>query len=401
MKHNMNVNRRGFIKSSALGAAGAFMSSSALGKPLARDKQNPPMIKRKLGKTGLELPIVSFGVMRSDNANLIRSAMEMGYVHFDSAYNYMGGRNEQMLGEVFKEYPRDSFVISTKVQADDIDRRTGALGPGSTKEAFISKFEESLRRLQMEYVDIFYFHQPPVREVVLAPQYLEALIEIKKQGKARFVGLSTHQNEPEVIQAAVDSNVYDIVLVSYNFKHQRATEIKEKIAIAAGNGLGIIGMKPMAGAFMDQERQHPINCKAALKWVLQDPNIHTTIPGITNFEMLAENFSVMENPVMTQEEKDHLEEARLFAGLYCGGCDICTRQCKKQLPVHEIMRAYMYAYGYRDYGHAYDVLEDYNISSGPCSDCDSCSVTCPRGILVAERIADVSKIRELPRDMLV
>ncbi|MBN2482194.1 MAG: aldo/keto reductase [Bacteroidales bacterium] len=401
MDNKMNFNRRGFLKSSALGAAGAIISSSALGNPLAKQRQNLPVITRKLGKTGLELPIVSFGVMRSDNANLIRSALEMGYVHFDSAYSYMGGRNEQMLGEVFKEYPRDSFVISTKVQADGIDRRTGALGPGSTKEAFLAKFEESLGRLQMDYVDIFYFHQPPNREVVLAPQYLEALNEIKKQGKARFVGLSTHSNEPEVIQAAIDSNVYDIVLVGYNFKHQRAGEIKEKIALAAQKGLGIIGMKPMAGAFMDQERQHPINCKAALKWVLQDPNVHTTIPGITTFEMLTENFSVMENLELTEEEKNHLEEAKLVAGLYCGGCDDCTHQCKKHLPVHEIMRAFMYAYGYRDYDHAYAVLEEYNLSSSPCADCNECVVKCPKGILVADRIASVSKLRELPRNMLV
>lgn len=401
MAKRISFNRRGFLKSSAMGAAGAFVSSSSMANHLSNKHSNIPIISRKLGKTGLELPVVSFGVMRSDNANLIRSALDMGYVHFDSAYSYMGGKNEQMLGEVFKEYPRDSFVISTKIAADDVDRRTGALGPGSTKEAFLTKFDESLKRLQMDYVDILYLHGPPNREVTLAPQYLEALSEMKQQGKARFVGLSVHANEPEVIQAAIDSNVYDVVLVGYNFKHQRAEEIKEKIAQAATKGIGIIAMKTMAGAFMDRERQHPINCRAALKWVLLDENVHTTIPGITTYEMLTENFSVMENLDLTEEEKNHLEEAKLMAGLYCGGCNDCTAQCKKQLPVHEIMRAFMYAYGYRDYERAYAVLEENDLTSNPCEDCKTCVIQCPKGILVADRIASVSKLRELPKNMLV
>lgn len=401
MDTKSGFNRRNFIKSSMLGTAGAFVSTSAIGGPSEAKRTRVPLITRKLGKTGIELPVVSFGVMRSDSANLVRSAYEMGCVHFDTAYSYMNGRNEVMLGETLKDYPRDSFVISTKIQADDLNRQTSAMGPGSTKEAFLAKFEESLSRLQMDYVDILYFHQPPVREVALAPQYLEALSEMKAQGKARFVGLSTHQNEPELIQAAIDSNVYDVVLVAFNFRHQRAEEIAEKIKLANEKGLGIICMKPMAGAFMDSERQRPLNCKAALKWVLQHSGVITTIPGITTFEMLAENFSVMEDLELNPDENAHLEEAKLMAGIYCGGCDQCTNQCKKQLPVHEIMRAYMYAYGYKHYENAYTLMAEHGLSSDPCSDCDECTVTCPKGVMVTDRIAGVSRLMELPGDMLV
>lgn len=401
MNKKANFNRRGFIKSSVLGTAGAFVSTSAIGNQANGKEKKAPVVTRKLGKTGIELPVVSFGLMRSDSANLVRAAYEMGYVHFDTAYSYMNGNNELMLGETLKDYPRDSLVISTKVKSDDVDNRTYVMGPGATKEAFLAKFEESLVRLQMDYVDILYFHQPPVPEVALAPQYLEALAEMKAQGKARFLGLSTHQNEPDLIQAAIDSDVYDVVLVAFNFKHQKAEQIKEKIALANDKGLGIICMKPMAGAFMDAERQRPLNCKAALKWVLQDQNVHTTIPGITTFEMLAENFSVMEDLEMNAEEKAHLEEAKLMAGIYCGGCDECTRQCKQQLPVHQIMRAYMYAYGYKHYENAYSLMAELGLSSDPCSGCDGCTVKCPKDVLVADRIAGVSKLMGLPGDMLV
>jgi len=150
MGKRISLNRRGFLKSSVLGTAGALIGTNAIGSSMQKNNREPVIIRRRLGKTDIELPIVSFGVMRSDNTILVKSALEMGYVHFDTAYGYQEGRNETMLGELFKNYPRDSFVLSTKVYADDLDRRTGEMGPGATKESILAKFETSLQRLQMK-----------------------------------------------------------------------------------------------------------------------------------------------------------------------------------------------------------------------------------------------------------
>jgi ferredoxin len=109
----------------------------------------------------------------------------------------------------------------------------------------------------------------------------------------------------------------------------------------------------------------------------------------------------MENLEMTEEEKLFIEEARPLAGLYCDQCRQCVADCRKHLPVHEIMRAYMYAYGYRQTENALAVLREYNIDSGACEGCDSCSVTCPRGFNIAERITDISRLAEVPKDFLV
>lgn len=400
MEKKVGLNRRGFLKSSMLGTAGALIGTSALGNSTGKTRESE-MIFRRLGKTDIELPIVSFGVMRSDNAALVKSAFDMGFVHFDTANGYQEGRNETMLGELFKSVPRSKYVLATKVGADDIDRETGEPGPGTTKEGILSKFEISLKRLQVSYVDILYLHGVSSRNTALAPQLLEALGDLKKQGKVRYVGMSTHRNEPEIIQAAVDSNFYDVVLTSINFKHASASLIKEKVAIASKKGIGIVAMKTMAGGFMDKERQLPINCSAALKWVLQDPNIHTSIPGIVTYDQLMQNFSVMKNLEFTEKEKTDLEEARLVAGLYCDGCNECLTQCKKQLPVNEYMRAFMYTYGYRHYEKAHSVLADIGAYSNPCGDCRDCAVNCPKGFRIADRIADVSRLSEMPEDMLV
>jgi predicted aldo/keto reductase-like oxidoreductase len=377
-----------------------FIGTSAMGS-IAKNISEAAIIRRQLGNTDIELPIISFGVMRSDNPAVVKSAFEMGVVHFDTAHGYQEGRNETMLGELFKSVPRNKFVLATKVGPDDINRQTGEPGPGTTKEGILEKFDISLKRLQMNYVDILYLHGISSRKTALAPQLVEALGDLKKQGKVRYVGMSTHGNEPDVIQAAIDSDFYDVVLTAINFKHAKADLIKEKAALAAKKGIGIVAMKTMAGGFMDKERQRPINCSAALKWVLQDPNIHTSIPGVVTFAQLVQNFSVMENLALTEEEKANLEEAKLVAGLYCDGCLQCLGHCKKHLPINEFMRAYMYTYGYRHYENAYAVLEKIGLSVNPCGDCTDCTVNCSKGFQIAERIADVSRLSEMPKEMLI
>jgi aryl-alcohol dehydrogenase-like predicted oxidoreductase len=160
------MDRRNFIRNSVLGASLSLISSSSLGAitrlggPSVRAGEK--IITRRLGKTGIELPVVSMGVMRADNPALVRAALDAGMRHLDTAHSYQKGNNETMLGEVLKDYRRDSFVISTKV-------------PPDAREAFLANFDLSLRRLQMEYVDILYVHGLSEPDEVLAPGTLEAL----------------------------------------------------------------------------------------------------------------------------------------------------------------------------------------------------------------------------------
>ena len=166
---SFNQNRRQFLGTTVLGGASALFVSTALGqgasKAVAQDTSKTKtqdatklMIKRPLGKTGIEVPIVSFGVMRADNPALITEALKSGITFFDTAHAYQGGKNEEMLGTVLKNYPRNSFVIATKVGPEQIDNNTGLLGSASTSKAFLEKLDISLKRLQMDYVDILYVH---------------------------------------------------------------------------------------------------------------------------------------------------------------------------------------------------------------------------------------------------
>lgn len=393
------LSRRNFLRTSLAGAAGVTVGARVSANSMQEEKK-AKIITRKLGKTDLVLPVVSMGAMRSDMPSLVKAAYDKGIRHFDTAHGYQRGNNEIMLGDLFKDYPRDSYTIATKVHPDDTNRQTGELGAGATRESFLEKLNISLQRLQMDHVDILYHHGVSTRQALMHEPTLGALLAAKKEGKTRYIGLSTHKNEPEVIQAAIDSGVIDVILTAINFKQEHNQQIKEKIALAAEKGIGIVAMKTMAGAYLDREKTKPINCKAALKWVLQDPNIHTSIPGITSFDMLMENISVMEDLELTEEEKRDLQEAGLIAGMFCDGCPSCTADCRKHLPVHDIMRSYMYAYGYNDFKKARNLLDDSGIRNNPCKDCESCTIVCPKNIAVAERIRDITRITAMPGEFL-
>lgn len=391
------MGRRRFLTTSMIAASGALLTgrAGAAGRTaVAGDgAERGPMHTRILGRTGLRLPVVSMGVMRSDNPGLVRAALERGFVHLDTAHGYQKGRNEEMLGKVLAEYDRDSFLIATKVPTESGESSAAV-------RAWLAKVELSLQRLQMDHVDILYLHALSSRDEVAAPAMLDAMQEAKDRGMTRFLGVSTHKNEPDVIDAVTTTGVHDVVLTAVNFKQDHYPAVKAAIARAAKAGVGIVGMKTMAGGFLDRARTKPVNCKAALKFVLQDPNVHTTIPGITAFEQLEENGSVNFDLVLTEEEQDALVSGRLEGGLYCQGCETCVEGCARGVAIPEYMRAYMYAYGYRDTALAHSVVTGQAGTADPCAGCTECTASCVKGFSVRERILDVHRVGAIPEEFL-
>jgi predicted aldo/keto reductase-like oxidoreductase len=397
-------NRREFMLAGMTGLMGLRLPLGAEEIPVKNPGDpapfQPKIVTRKLGRTGLELPVVSMGVMNADNPNLVRSALEMGIVLLDTAHVYQGGRNEEMIGEVLKGRKRDSFVIATKVVPDGLDRKTGLPSDATSAEAFLAKLDISLRRLGLDHVDILYLHNIRTREAALHETLLQALQKARQDGKTRFIGLSTHSNEPEVIRAAVESQVHQVVLTAYNFRQDHRDEVRKAIAGAAKAGLGIVAMKTQAGVFWDKERQSPINMQAALKWVLQDPNVHTTIPGFTAYDQLLQDVMVMTDLKLTEQEEKDLNPPKLSAGLYCQGCDRCRPQCPAGLPVPELMRAHMYARSYRNLGAARELVASLELPADPCGGCSTCRVNCAKGFDVRARTRDIARIRDIPADLL-
>jgi predicted aldo/keto reductase-like oxidoreductase len=402
------IDRRSFLKNGILGVAGmGAMTAIPSALRAGPQKFTAPkteaktggFVTRKLGKTGITLPIVSMGVMNADNGNLVRATLDAGIVHLDTANGYQRGRNEEMIGKVLQGRPRDSYFIATKVQGDPRDGRTGLFSPETTGAKFLEMFEISLKRLGLEYVDILYIHNVMQRDSVLFEPLMKALESAKKSGKTRFVGVSSHSNEHEVIRAAIESKFYDVVLSGYNFMKTNLVELDKAIAEANQAGLGIIAMKTLAGSYFDRARTQPINVKAALKWALSNPGITTAIPGMTAFDHLEANLQVVKDPKLTdQDRKDLKLTVAPEEVLFCQQCNECLPQCPKELPIPSLMRGYMYAYGYRNLNAAYDLVASTGVGPNPCGSCAGCSVRCAQGFDVHGRVSDIVRLQAAPAD---
>jgi hypothetical protein len=394
---NKLMGRRDFVKSTLAGLGGLFLLpkigiKQELRFVEAKGKEKK-FVYRTLGKTGIKLPAINMGVMLTDNPNLVRVALDSGVVMLDTAEVYQRGQNEGMIGKVVKGRPRDSYVVATKARLPN-NQTTGLYTEEATEEAFLKKVDSSLKNLGLDYVDIYYHHNVWKRESALYEPVLKALEKVKKGGKARFVGITTHMNEPEVIQAAVDSKFYDVILTSYNFQQKHYTEVRNAIARAAQAGIGIVGMKAIRGG---SGRTPTVkNTAAALKWVLQDSNVTTIVPGFTTFEQMNIDLAVAENPTLTDPEKKDLQKEASLPGLYCQGCRQCLGQCPENLPIPDLMRAYMYAHGYGNLTHAQDLVLSLNLPTRVCEDCSQCQVRCSIGFNVSRKIRDVVGLRDLP-----
>ena len=393
------TNRRHFLRTGLAGAAGVVALRPTI-FPAADSKKERNIISRKLGKTGLTVPVISFGVMRADNPALCKAAYDNGITMFDTANGYQNGNNETMLGNIFRDLPRKSIIVETKVKAAGvgIDGRPSEL---TTTDDFLSKFNTSLGRLQLDFVDTHFVHGVSNPELLEHKPVLAALDKLRKEKKVRFIGFSTHSNMPEVINAAASSDRWDVILTSYNFRLNNIDEVNAAIKKAANAGIGIVAMKTMAGGYLDKERTRPVNAQAAIKWALSNNDISTAIPGMTTFDHLEANVRLMEDITLTDQEKKELIASAELPGMFCSGCNGCEGQCQANLPVPDLMRAYMYAYGYSNPAMAYNLLGELGTGPSPCINCNNCTVECRSEFRVREKIADVSRLVSVPSDFIV
>jgi hypothetical protein len=154
-------------------------------------------------------------------------------------------------------------------------------------------------------------HRPTVSQMN-DPGALKALTQIKKEGRARFLGVSTHAAQADVLNDAAKNEFYDVVQTAFNFTMAGDSALLNAIRNASAKGIGIIAMKTQASGW-GAPGAGTVNQTAALKWVLNHPEISTAVPGYTNFEHMTRDFSVAYGLQYTEVEKNFLTEKNLRA----------------------------------------------------------------------------------------
>ncbi len=405
-------NRRDFIVKPVAGLAAASLLggfddllAQAPSAQQPSGESSPKVIYRTLGKTGISLPIVSMGVMNADVPGLIKRSYEFGVRHFDTAAFYQQGRNEQMVGSMIQEMGvRDKVTISTKILRANFGRpgseaTTRTYTPAEVKAHFLDIFAGSQKRLQMDHVDILYNHACDSEADINSDGALEALTQLKKEGKARFIGVSSHQ--PELaLKLATKSGVYDVVLITFNYTMAHDEGLLKAIEEAAKSGIGIVAMKTQSGGMMppnpNRARNLPPESQTAmLKWVLQHESITTAIPGYTRYEHLEQNFTVASNLALTPQEQEFLSDKKTVAeAQFCHQCGECRGDCPFGVDIPVLMRSHMYAVQYSNRQLAAETLASFTRGRGldACANCDTCKAGCRNSVDIAMKIQHLKRL---------
>lgn len=258
-----------------------------------------------LGRTGIEVEKNGFGALPiqrialDDAASLLQKAYEGGIRYFDTARSYTD--SEEKIGAAFGNGLRQKLYIATKT-------------PSQTAEGFWKDLETSLRLMRTDYIDVYQFHNPS-----FCPKpgdgtgLYEAMLEAKRQGKIRFIGLTNHRLP--VAREAVESGLYDVL--QFPFSYLADAKDVELVRLCAEKNVGFVAMKALSGGLIT-------NSAAAYAALAQYENV-LPIWGVQRESELSEFLSYIENPpVLTPELAAVIERDRKeLAGDFCRGCGYC------------------------------------------------------------------------------
>ena len=371
--------RREFLQAGlALPAVG--LVSSNLGT--AFQKEPPQITYRTLGKTGLKVTGVGFGVGYVPNVEVVNRAIDLGINYFDTSRDYK--ESEAIFAGCIKNGRRQKIHISTK--------------SGSTKkEEILKDMDTSLKTLGTDYVDIYHLHarDTPAR---IPDEALEAMVQCKKSGKARFIGFSCH-NPNNMVDFHLNSKVFDVMQTTYSYAIGSGFREKAVQKLAAAN-VGVIAMKvvvAMSGLNMKRGGSGdpgPTNKKpgegplAGIKWVLSNPAIGTTVPNMNSIAELEMNIRALSEPYTPADERMLFVLNEQIRPDYCRMCYQCEGKCPKGMPIADVLRFLAY---YDFAGSLYQAATNFRnldpkVRNIRCSDCSACVIKCPNGVQVRNRL---------------
>lgn len=322
----------------------------------ANQNRYEKMVYNRCGASGLKLPAVSLGLWHNFGSNagldnmkeLLFTAFDEGITHFDLANNYgpVYGSAEENFGRILKDglnpY-RDELVISTKA---GYDMWPGPYGNWGSRKYLVSSLDQSLKRMGLEYVDIFYHHRPdpetPLEETMLA------LDSIVKSGKALYVGISNY-NKAQTKEAA---NILSDLKTPFIINQRKYSMFDRNIeedglkGYAAKNGIGIIAFCPLAqglltnkylnnipedsrikkdGRFLKEDAltEETLNqirslneiatdrgqtlAQMALSWILRDGEVTSVLIGASKASQIIENTQIISKINFTPEELQKID----------------------------------------------------------------------------------------------
>ncbi len=338
-----------------------------------------------LGRTGMEvvrlgcggIPII--GVEFEEAVKVVRAAYEAGLNYFDNARAY--DNSERKMGTALKDV-RDRVFLATKVWARD-------------KRTALKNIETSLSELQTDYVDVMQLHDISTRadfEKVMSKEgALAAAREMQKRGKARFLGISSHNYDN--LLRIIDCGEFDTVMFTYNLSSREVE--REVLPRAVESGIGTVCMKPVSGGVFfslsaeEEGKKGSVTPGDALRFVLGERRIQMVLSGFKRLSDVEENVETFKNfkPLSEQERARLMAFGDSLAEGFCRNCTYCL-PCPNEIPIPTILQlldhAERFGYEWPTHRKRYAELE---VKADVCDECGQCEESCPFGVKIVARLA--------------
>jgi hypothetical protein len=328
---------------------------------------------RILGKTGLKVSVVGFGgipiqrVSAVESAAIVNRALDLGINFFDTARGYTD--SEEKLGAALKAR-RSEAVVATKSMA-------------RTREAMAADIRKSLDTMGLDYIDLYQMHNVKSKKEldrVLSPDgALAALLEAKKEGLVRHIGVTGHIKDflAETLQ------VQEIETVQFPFNAVETVGVPALLERAVEKGAGVIAMKPLAGGALR-------NSSLSLRYILEHA-VTTAIPGMDSLEQVEKNAGVGNSllPLTAAEKKNLDEEVDTLGGEFCRRCEYC-KPCSQRIDIPTVFLLDGYYTRYNLQGWARERYQGMRAKVDACNDCGECEAKCPYGLPIRRMMTEAS-----------
>jgi uncharacterized protein len=373
-----NPSRRQFLQAGMALPAVGLVSSNGLESTFQEPaKEHSKVVYRTLGKTDLKPSGVGYGIGYVPPTDVVNRALDMGVNYFDTARDYKD--SERIFSGCIKGRKRDKIIIATK-------------SPSYKKDQILKDLDTSLSELGTDYVDIWHLHARDT-PASIPDGALEAMQIAKKTGKARYLGFSCHKPYA-MVDFIIKSKVFDVMQMTYSYPigGRLRNDAVDKLREA---GIGVIAMKVVVAIsglnmsnFGGGARAKGEGPLAGIKWVLTNPGIGTTVPHMETIPELEMNFRAMSEPYTPADEQLLFVLNEQIRPDYCRMCGGCDDKCPKGMPVADVLRFLAYhdfAGNYHQAAMSFRGLAK-EIQDVRCSDCSECTIKCPNGVHVQDRL---------------
>ena len=401
---NDKPNRRDFLKKAAAIGLGVAVSGTALRRPRQASAQialpKAPMPRRPFGRSGIKVSTLSLGGMFDilNNRLMLAKALDWGIDYWDTAEGYGGGRSEEGIGRWFARNPqtRKQVFLVTKLST----RRGGEFTP---------RLEESLKRLHTDYVDLFFVHG--IGDISQMEVSLESWSqEMKKAGKIRLFGFSTHSNMEECLEGAAKLPWIDGIMFSYNYRLMHEPRMRGAVEACYRAGIGLTAMKTQGGGPVKSDSESEIemagrfmqkgfsDSQAKLMAVWQDRRIASICSQMPNLAIMATNaVAATEQTRLSRSDRALLAQyAEETSSDYCAGCErFCSAGLARKVPIGDVMRCLMYFHSYQDVGLARSTFQALPAQTGELLsklDFSEAERSCPRNLQIGRLMREAAAL---------